>query len=116
MSKDFRFSFLRMRGPAVSDWTFYRTVLSGLITLLWLLNPSISNAHSGGLDKMGCHHDRKKGGYHCHRGPLAGQFFATKEEAVKALEQKKQDETDANKDQAESKKDDSKQNQAASKP
>lgn len=25
-------------------------------------------AHGGGLDKHGCHHDRKRGGYHCHRG------------------------------------------------
>lgn len=24
-------------------------------------------AHSGGLDANGCHHDRKRGGYHCHR-------------------------------------------------
>lgn len=24
-------------------------------------------SHSGGLDKYGCHHDRKNGGYHCHR-------------------------------------------------
>lgn len=23
-------------------------------------------AHGGGLDKNGCHHDRKNGGYHCH--------------------------------------------------
>ena len=22
--------------------------------------------HSGGLDKAGCHHDHKNGGYHCH--------------------------------------------------
>ncbi len=22
--------------------------------------------HGGGLDKNGCHHDRKRGGYHCH--------------------------------------------------
>lgn len=22
--------------------------------------------HSGGTDKRGCHHDRKRGGYHCH--------------------------------------------------
>jgi len=29
--------------------------------------PAVS-AHSGGLDKSGCHHDRKNGGYHCHRG------------------------------------------------
>ena len=25
-------------------------------------------AHGGGLDANGCHHDRKRGGYHCHRG------------------------------------------------
>lgn len=24
-------------------------------------------AHGGGLDKNGCHHDRKTGSYHCHR-------------------------------------------------
>ena len=27
-----------------------------------------AGAHGGGLDKNGCHHDRKNGGYHCHRG------------------------------------------------
>ncbi|RZL04507.1 MAG: YHYH domain-containing protein [Rubrivivax sp.] len=24
-------------------------------------------AHGGGLDKSGCHHNRKTGDYHCHR-------------------------------------------------
>ena len=24
-------------------------------------------AHGGGLNAEGCHHDRKTGGYHCHR-------------------------------------------------
>jgi endonuclease YncB( thermonuclease family) len=24
------------------------------------------SAHGGGLDASGCHHDRKRGGYHCH--------------------------------------------------
>jgi hypothetical protein len=24
-------------------------------------------AHGGGLDAQGCHNDRKRGGYHCHR-------------------------------------------------
>ncbi len=28
-------------------------------------------AHGGGLDKHGCHNDRKNGGYHCHRAPTA---------------------------------------------
>jgi hypothetical protein len=26
------------------------------------------SAHRGGLNAEGCHHDRKRGGYHCHRG------------------------------------------------
>ena len=26
-----------------------------------------ASAHGGGLDASGCHHDRKRGGYHCHR-------------------------------------------------
>ena len=25
------------------------------------------DAHGGGLDSSGCHHDRKRGGYNCHR-------------------------------------------------
>jgi hypothetical protein len=46
-------------------------------------------AHGGGLDKLGCHHNRKAGGYHCHRGPLAGQSFKSKAEAFKALQKTK---------------------------
>jgi micrococcal nuclease len=30
-----------------------------------------SGAHSGGLDALGCHTNRKTGEYHCHRGPSA---------------------------------------------
>jgi hypothetical protein len=43
-------------------------------------------AHGGGLDQMGCHHDRKRGGYHCHRGPLAGYGFSSKNDALRVLE------------------------------
>ena len=43
-------------------------------------------AHDGGLDSTGCHHNRKLGGYHCHRGPLAGQSFGSKAEAQRALQ------------------------------
>jgi len=39
-------------------------------------------AHGGGLDGLGCHHNKKLGGYHCHRGKLAGQKFSSKVEAV----------------------------------
>jgi len=42
--------------------------------------------HGGGLDSLGCHHNRKAGGYHCHRGPLAGRSFASKTEALEALQ------------------------------
>jgi len=47
--------------------------------------PLAASAHGGGLDALGCHHNRKQGGYHCHRGPLAGQYFGSKAEAQKAL-------------------------------
>ena len=41
--------------------------------------------HGGGLDSLGCHHDRRRGGYHCHQGQLVGQSFSSKEEALAAL-------------------------------
>lgn len=41
--------------------------------------------HGGGLDAYGCHHNRKAGGYHCHRGPLAGQSFGSKEAMLERL-------------------------------
>jgi endonuclease YncB( thermonuclease family) len=42
-------------------------------------------AHGGGLDGLGCHHNRKTGGYHCHRGSMAGQHFRSKNEVVQKL-------------------------------
>ncbi|MFT5487477.1 MAG: endonuclease YncB(thermonuclease family) [Paracoccaceae bacterium] len=47
--------------------------------------PSVTFAHGGGLDGQGCHHNRKAGGYHCHRGPLAGKSFESKSDAARAL-------------------------------
>jgi len=32
---------------------------------------SVANAHGGGLNKDGCHNNRKTGDYHCHRGAKA---------------------------------------------
>jgi hypothetical protein len=43
-------------------------------------------AHGGGLDSYGGHNDRKRGNYHFHRGPLAGKSFASKTDAMAALE------------------------------
>ncbi|MNN21379.1 Excalibur calcium-binding domain protein [compost metagenome] len=30
--------------------------------------PAVAHAHSGGLNKEGCHTNRSTGEYHCHRG------------------------------------------------
>ncbi len=61
----------------------YMAILVALVVLLAFHENAL--AHSGGLDSLGCHHNRKLGGYHCHRGPLAGQSFRSKSEALDAL-------------------------------
>ncbi|MDL1870124.1 excalibur calcium-binding domain-containing protein [Gammaproteobacteria bacterium PRO6] len=40
--------------------------LGGILLVLAFAQPVL--AHSGGLDKNGCHTNRKTGDYHCHRG------------------------------------------------
>jgi hypothetical protein len=50
-----------------------------------LLAPALLGAHGGGLDAYGCHHNRKLGGYHCHRGPLAGMAFGSQAEMLEQL-------------------------------
>ena len=50
---------------------------------------STAHAHGGGLDKQGCHHNRKAGGYHCHRGAMAGQNFGSKAEALRSTQGKR---------------------------
>ena len=45
-----------------------------LISLILFALPIVAGdawAHGGGLNKDGCHNDRKNGGYHCHRGSPA---------------------------------------------
>ena len=36
------------------------------IALVFVLTNIAAYSHSGGTDSSGCHHDRKRGGYHCH--------------------------------------------------
>ena len=43
-------------------------MVRGFIFVGLLAINTAASAHGGGLDKHGCHHDRKSGGYHCHRG------------------------------------------------
>lgn len=38
-----------------------------LALILTLAPLATAWAHGGGLDRNGCHHDRQRGGYHCHR-------------------------------------------------
>jgi hypothetical protein len=60
------------------------TVLCAAVAVV-LGTASSALAHPGGLDSFGCHNDRKRGGYHCHRGPLAGQSFTSRGEAAAIL-------------------------------
>jgi len=41
-----------------------KLIISVFVALIGLT--SIAMAHGGGLNKDGCHHDRKRGDYHCH--------------------------------------------------
>jgi hypothetical protein len=69
--------------------------LAGLLTLsAVVLTAGPVRAHSGGLDSYGCHHDRKHGGYHCHRGPLAGQSYVSQQEMLNAMEALNQEPND----------------------
>jgi len=60
-----------------------RVLLALLLVLAALFASGRSNppvaAHGGGLDSYGCHHNRKAGGYHCHRGPCRDKSFSSKE-------------------------------------
>jgi len=56
-----------------------------VVVVAFLLYPATALPHGGGLDAYGCHNNRKQGGYHCHRGPLAGQHFASQADMLKSL-------------------------------
>lgn len=58
---------------------------AGFIAVLMLLLASSAFAHGGGIDEYGGHNNLVSGEYHFHRGPLAGQRFQSKEEAIEAL-------------------------------
>lgn len=58
-------------------WRLVLLVLSFLCAF-----PAIVFSHPGGLDANGCHHDRKHGGYHCHKGEFAGRAFASEKEML----------------------------------
>lgn len=53
--------------------------MAAALAMLLAAAPPHAQAHGGGLDKHGCHHDRKRGGYHCHRAaaPAAALGWAS---------------------------------------
>lgn len=46
-------------------------IAAALLVGAALTFPGTLQAHPGGLDANGCHHNRKTGGYHCHGGRAA---------------------------------------------
>ncbi len=63
-------------------------MLARATAVLLILAPLAAHGHGGGLDDLGCHYNRRAGGYHCHRGSLDGRSFASKVEAILALRDK----------------------------
>ena len=55
------------------------------LAIIISISAHIAQAHPGGLDGLGCHHDWTRGGYHCHSGELAGGYFQSYSEALQAL-------------------------------
>ena len=55
--------------------------LAALLSAPW---PSV--AHKGGVDPYGCHTDDKAGGYHCHKGILAGLSFRSRRDMLDAVD------------------------------
>ncbi len=66
-------------------------ILKIIFTFILLLPITTAQAHRGGQIKsgplVGCHNDRKNGGFHCHtKSPLNGKSFASKEHALQYIQ------------------------------
>jgi hypothetical protein len=62
--------------------------LVGVLLAAILAPATPASSHGGGLDASGCHHNRKRGGYHCHRGEFTGQSFKSRDEMLKKLRER----------------------------
>jgi hypothetical protein len=69
----------------------HRGFLGASMVMFCLIVPVSGVAHSGGLDKNGCHNNNTKHVFECHSGLLKGQTFKSQAEAMKALEKKKKE-------------------------
>ncbi len=54
----------------LSTGSFAAPALAGGAPIWSVADPVVF--HGGGLNREGCHNDRKRGTYHCHRKPKAG--------------------------------------------
>lgn len=45
--------------------------MARMLAALFALAAGGALAHGGGLNAEGCHHERRTGGYHCHRAQVA---------------------------------------------
>lgn len=50
----------------------------------------LAYAHPGGLDSKGCHNDRKRGGYHCHRAQSDPEPTKQKQQKPSKADEQKQ--------------------------
>ena len=55
------------------------------VLILCQISLAFVEAHPGGKDSQGGHHQRATGTYHFHDGPLVGQTFASKAAGSAAL-------------------------------
>lgn len=53
-----------------------------IIILFGVFTHALAYGHSGGTDSNGCHHNRKTGGYHCHKSDSAETFKVRKPASV----------------------------------
>ncbi|WP_119719195.1 excalibur calcium-binding domain-containing protein [Cognatilysobacter tabacisoli] len=55
------------------------SIIRGAVFGALALGASTASAHGGGLNAEGCHNDRKRGDYHCHRGsaPARSSYAAS---------------------------------------
>lgn len=63
--------------------------------LLWLTGTLLivpAGAHDKPLDSYGCHANVAHGSYHCHRGPLAGKEYKSKEDMLHARLEREREE------------------------
>jgi hypothetical protein len=63
----------------------FRGGIFGSVLTIAFASATAASPQAGGLDAHGCHHNRKAGGYHCHRGQFAGQSFNSKDEMLQKL-------------------------------